>query len=283
MLINSELPLNVLKFNNDLNEFDFVLFHLYISNKEYKEYFKNQRINKPERLMILDNSAYEFFVKGEELNMDEFYNAIIELRPDIYILPDVLMDKKKTINGIKEFINKYAESIEFSKPMAVVQGNSIKEFKSCLKIYSNLNIAHIALPFHNRFFWEMGNDGDNVLNEAFKKWHGISILSDDMKYAIGRIKFISIHQNILSKYDYIHLLGSHDPFEKFIYNLLNFKINTMDTGYPIKCALEGWELGKEPHKPNTIIDDFLDKKLTDTQINLIHRNMDIFKNMGTIV
>ena len=27
----------------------------------------------------------------------------------------------------------------------------------------------------------------------------------------------------------------------------------MDTGYPVKCAIEGYELFKEPYKPNIII------------------------------
>ena len=59
--------------NNELNEYDFVLFDLYKTNQKYREYFLNQRKEHPERLMIFDNSAYEFFVKGESLDVGEFY------------------------------------------------------------------------------------------------------------------------------------------------------------------------------------------------------------------
>ena len=55
--INSEIPLCMLDNNNELNEYDFVLFDLYKTNQKYREYFLNQRKEYPERLMIFDNSA----------------------------------------------------------------------------------------------------------------------------------------------------------------------------------------------------------------------------------
>ena len=88
--INSELPMCMLDKNNTYNEYDFVLFHLYVSNTEYRNYYLNQRGTNPSRLMILDNSAYEFYVKGEQLDLQEFFEAICELKPDMYILPDGL-------------------------------------------------------------------------------------------------------------------------------------------------------------------------------------------------
>ena len=103
--INSEIPLCLLNENNRLNEYDFVLFHLYKTNEKYREYFLNQRKENPDRLMIFDNSAYEFFIKNETLDMGEFYKAIIELNPDYYILPDTLMNMAKTIIDTKSFLN----------------------------------------------------------------------------------------------------------------------------------------------------------------------------------
>jgi serine/threonine protein phosphatase PrpC len=35
-------------------------------NEIYREYYYKMRRVHPERLMILDNSAYEFFIKGED-------------------------------------------------------------------------------------------------------------------------------------------------------------------------------------------------------------------------
>ena len=60
MLINSELPLTMLKENATLNEYDFVLFHLYQQHPEYRDYYKEMRRSNPKRLMIFDNSTYEY-------------------------------------------------------------------------------------------------------------------------------------------------------------------------------------------------------------------------------
>ena len=57
MLINSELPLCLLDKNEEINEFDFVLFHLCESNELYERHFMYNRYLYPKRPMILDNSA----------------------------------------------------------------------------------------------------------------------------------------------------------------------------------------------------------------------------------
>ena len=152
--INSEIPLCLLDENNKLNEYDFVLFHLYKTNEKYREYFLNQRRDHPDRLMIFDNSAYEFFVKNETLDMGEFYKAILELNPDYYILPDTLMNMAKTLIDTKSFLNVYGVAIRNdenikSEPLAVVQGNSVAEMQFCVAEYKRLKINAVAFPFHN--------------------------------------------------------------------------------------------------------------------------------------
>ena len=51
----------------------------------------------------------------------------------------------------------------------------------------------------------------------------------------------------------------------------------MDTGYPVKCAIEGYELFKEPYKPNIIIDEFLNKELRFDCKQLICNNVTKFR------
>ena len=150
MLTNSELPLCMLDRNNDLNQYDFILFHLYISNKEYREFCWKQRLQHPDRLMILDNSAYEFFIKGETLNMEDYVRVINELQPDMFILPDTLMDMEQTLKDTRLFLKNYP--INCSKPLAVAQGNTPNELTACLLLYQDMGIENVAIPFHNRFF-----------------------------------------------------------------------------------------------------------------------------------
>ena len=281
---NCELPLCLMEKNNELNNYDFVLFHLYKENKQYKDYFLNQRKQNPDRLMILDNSAYEFYVKGETLNLYEFYCAIVELKPDIYLLPDTLMNKQKTLEDTEAFYKEYGLNIALkarSLPMAVLQGNTPEELIECLNEYREIGIEHIAVPFHNRFFFELGFGVDDITMAAFKKWHGSRKLTDDSYYAMGRIKFLTTLCSKLDGIEHLHILGSHDPFEKVIYNMWDWKdlMLTMDTGYPVKCGIKGILLGTEKSKPDVIIDEFLEEDLPLSIQYHIEHNVTVFRDL----
>lgn len=281
---NCELPLCLMDKNNELNSYDFVLFHLYISNKEYREYFLNQRVEHPDRLMILDNSAYEFFVKGETLNLYEFYCAIVELKPDIYLLPDTLMNKQKTLEDTRAFYKEYGLNIALkarSLPMAVLQGNTPEELIECLNKYREIGIENIAIPFHNRFLFELGKTADPFTKEAFNKWHGLRGSTVDTCYAMGRIKFLATLRSKLDGIGHLHILGSHDPFEKVIYNMWDWSnlTITMDTGYPVKCGIKGILLGSEESKPDVIIDEFLEEDLSQNIKECIEHNVAVFRDL----
>lgn len=278
MITNSELPLTMLKENNELNQYDFVLFHLYQSNAKYREYYQKQRINHPDRLMIFDNSAYEFFVKGEELNLHEYYEAVCELKPDMYILPDVLMNKEKTLEGVAQFLELYTLGIGLntgkSQPLAVAQGMTENDLLDCLKQYKSLNIKNVAIPFHNSFFKDKGERVAGEVEEAFLVAYGWPLTPDHL-YAMGRVQFMRDHKDELKEFDWIHILGSHCPLEKIFYS----DWDSMDTGYPVKCAIAGVKLGWEIEKPNIIIDEFLNKRLDKQTKTLIRENVQKFRDM----
>lgn len=285
--INSELPVDLLNRNLMLNDFDFVLFHLFESNDKYRRYFYNLRATKPERTMILDNSAYELYIHGCELNLDDYVSCIRFLDPDFYILPDTLMDMEKTLKSVDKFLSEYNNTLNcfsgWSVPIAVLQGNTPEELIDCYKVYSDMGLSHIAIPFHNSFFKDMGEDKSIafhhvIVNRFANKYNiGPDEITDDMWYAIGRIKFIHEYSLILKNAEYIHLLGSHCPFEKCFYSLDNIK--SMDTGYPVKCAIEGHKLFEEPSKPNIIIDDFVNTNIYASTRELIMNNVWKFKTL----
>ena len=74
---------------------------------------------------------------------------------------------------------------------------------------------------------------------------------------MGRIQFVRDAALLLKKFDHVHLLGSHCPYEKRMHPDW---IKTFDTGYPVKCGIAGCELFKESVKPDIIIDDFMTKE-----------------------
>ena len=266
-----ELPLCMLPENLSLNDYDFVLFHLYRKYPEYKSYFKQMRQLYPNRIMILDCSAYEFWVKQEELPMMEYIAAIFDLLPDYYILPDTLMNKDKTLEDSFKLLRKIG-SVR-SQPMGVLQGNSAKDFSKCLSAYIKSGVNAIAIPFHNRFFHDMAS-----------KDH----LSEDMKYAVGRLRTLirlSQHNKYWDKIQYLHLLGSHSPMsEKKWYSRVRelkarIRVDSADTGYPVKCGYEGFPLGTEIEKPKIIIDDFIEEDLSDDKYDLIKKNVEEYHNL----
>ena len=235
------------------------------------------REDHPERMMILDNSAYEFYVKGEELDLDEYIQVIRDLKPDYYILPDVLMDIKGTLNGVRDFMEKYYNTIDQnSQPMAVVQGDSIASLNNCLMTYYQMGIKNIAIPFHNSFFKDEYELCDGDIAYIFAS-HNYTEFTKDVRYAAGRCMWVSRNEKMLKNFNKIHFLGSHCPVEK-VYHKTLFPNATMDSGYPVKCALYGWELENELFKPDVIIDDFMHRELYQKQIDLIVNNINIFKN-----
>ena len=283
MKTNCELPLCMMDKNLELNDFDFVLFHLYQSNKTYREYYQNMRKEHPERLMILDNSAYEFFVKGEKLDMLQFKNTIKDLNPDYYILPDVLQDKEKTLSGVQEFLKHYVDKDMIynplavtPKPLAVAQGNTSSELVECFQKYLvELGIDYVGVPFHLEFYKHMHID-DDILLEFEASYEKTKFMdSEDCLYAMGRVQWVREHEDLLKRFDKAHMLGSHCPLEKVFYR----DFYSMDTGYPVKLGYEKTLLGFEDRKPTSIIDDFIDAELSYTKKHCIETNINTFRSI----
>ena len=268
MQINSELPLCMLNVGTPLNDYDFVLLHL-MNDEKYLNWVLRQRREWPDRLMIMDNSAYEYFVKGEEFNPKWYTEMICIVKPDYYILPDVLMDKDATLKGTIDFLYTYG-AIGTSKPLAVAQGNSEEDLVECILKYKEIGIEYLGIPFHLKFYTELAYDFD--IMKVFKSKY--PEMSEDILYAMGRVQFVRNHMDVINEFPKVHFLGSHCPLEKVFYKWDNA---TMDTGYPVKLAMEGTKLFKETKKPEIIIDDFLYNKLTDEQQGLIINNVMKFK------
>lgn len=276
---NSELPNNLLNINTKLNDYDFVLYHLFIKDNVYRNYYIELRKKYPHRDMIFDNSAYEFYKNGNILDINNFLKIVKFLKPDYFILPDTLMNQSKTIKDTFDTL-KYIKNDKIyknilcnSRPMAVIQGNTEKEFLKCLKIYKNNGIDNICIPFHNNIFFELGKNNNeyvNLFNTFYKN------IFEDIYYAAGRVYFLTKNKEYLLKhFKHIHILGSHCPFEKLYYS----DFHTMDSGYPVKCGILNIKLGEENKKPDFIIDEFLNAKLNYDQKQCIINNINIIKNL----
>jgi hypothetical protein len=120
----------------------------------------------------------------------------------------------------------------------------------------------------------MGSLCDQDIQYEFMETYNYPVTTD-MLYAAGRVQFVRDHTDILKGFDYVHMLGSHCPLEKIFYK----DFDSMDTGYPVKCAYVGDVLFEEKNKPNVIIDEFLNDDLDIETKNIIVLNIEKFKKL----
>ena len=96
--------------------------------------------------VILDNSASEL---GEAVSIQDMLAAAMIVSPDVFILPDVIMDSEMTIAKTIAALKAYQqlpnmEGIEF---MAVPQGNTRLEFLFCTRVLANMEgVDWIGIP-----------------------------------------------------------------------------------------------------------------------------------------
>lgn len=267
MLFSFESPIDLLQDSLQYNDYDFILFHLLKKYKKYKEFYMTNQ----DRFSILDNSQYEFYINKKEFKEEEFIEAIKEINPDIYIIPDKLMDRDQTILLFENWILKHSDIP--NRRMVVIQGKTFEEWLSCYMYFyeKQEHFDYVGISFHYDFFKHLGKSL-NVLKFA----------NEDYYYALGRkylLKFLVDNDLIMDKM--YHLLGSHVGGQEFLW-YKNFGYNfikTIDTGLPIKYGIaninfDTW-IGKE--KPNIIMDDFINKKMSIQQKELIKNNIINFK------
>lgn len=271
MKTNHELPREMLPWNNVLNDFDFILFDLYEKDETYKEFFQKNRSTG--RTSILDNSAYEFFLRGEtNFPKDRFKEVVEELDPTFFIIPDVLMDKEKTIENFKEWKTFMLER----KRMVVPQGKSLKEWLECYQFFIDNQQYYdaIGIPFHNDFFWDIGK----VIDFPFSAERE-SALNDDELYATGRcflLKYLK-KMGLVLESKYYHLLGSH-WYKEFKVAKEHPWISSIDTSFPVTRGIAKKPLDDKSEKEKISIETFFGMSLDEEQIGLIRKNITDYKN-----
>lgn len=278
LLTCCELPKCMLEYEDTLNDYDFVLYHQYLKDETYRNNYLNKRKTHPDRMMILDNSAYEFFVSGEKFIEEDFIRVIKELKPTYYIVPDVLMDYQKTFENFMRWIE-IVPTISDSQPYFVPQGRTFDEFMDCAARMSSLirfnNLPkNFCIPFHNDFFLDRNKlYSTKIKRLIFRRRE----LTKDEEYAYGRIVLMDKLTSLYPNYTF-HMLGSHNPIEIMYYDIFD-NIISFDSGYPVKLAISGIKLGEEKEKPNVIIDDFYGTNLSDSVKELIIYNVNEMRDL----
>ncbi len=258
MLVSHESPISILKDSRDYNDYDYALVHLFETHPEYYNFFKDSK--KLGRQVLLDNSIFEL---GKSFDSIKFAKYIKELKPNFYIVPDVLEDGYETIKSFHNFVNEYTDLPGLK--IGVVQGKTYDELVDCYKYMSD-NADYIAISFDYSYYLVTGI-GKSKLE----------------RYSSGRYTFINDlkREGIWNNYKPHHLLGCSLAKEFNLYNN-DRTIRSVDTSNPVVAGIKelryNGNLGLED-KPSIKLADLIDHQVTDSEMENIEYNVNEFKGI----
>lgn len=265
MKVSHESPVSILDFSRDYNDFDYCLVHLLDQYPVYNEFFKSSR-HIYNREVLLDNSIFEL---GKAFDSREFWIKAKEIKPNMFIVPDVLEDAPGTMQSFKAFEN-YTSDIKSSfltKSIGAVQGKTWQELKECYRFMSD-NADMIAISFDFSYYQIIG-EGNNPLE----------------RWCSGRQRFIAdlINTGVWNWSKPHHLLGCSlaKEFRYYVDRDIS-NIISCDTSNPVVAAIHGLKYDADyglDNKPSTKLADLIAHNFTDDQLELVKYNTAMFKKI----
>jgi hypothetical protein len=257
MKISHELPLGLMHYGYEWNDYDYCLPHLVDKYDQYRLYFQKSRLAK--RFIIMDNGLFEGITHTKEDLLDK----INLIRPNIFIVPDAWNDSTTTLVNAKSWMMNHKPSLsEGIELMAVCQGEDINDLVRTYQILLDLGYKHIAFNHSSCAYMEM--------------YPGLDPLKRQM---YGRMEFIRrlVQTNTINKSVYHHLLGCSLPQEFMAYKDWNF-IKSVDTSNPILVGAEGERYSDNGlnWKPKEKLEYYFEKDLSSQLENIIF-NIQKFK------
>lgn len=271
-------------FAREHTDYDYILVHRYLENEEYREYAKNSV--KENRIIYLDNSLIELN-KNQNFSGENYADAIKDLQPTYYVLPDVFNDYYKNIDSQIEFYNKYGKDLLPSKPMIPCHGNTPSEIMNSFKtmMFEFPEDVLFALPYASAAWANKERDRWFFTDDNIEYVH--------LRQALNRKKFIRLYHKELRQRKW-HLLGckSIAEFDDWGDNFNKSFIVSIDTSLPVALTFEGKSftdnkvnrvannlicLDTHFYKPEIQIDKMFDDKVDIDNEKLIS-NIDYFQN-----
>jgi hypothetical protein len=254
--ISHELPLTLMEYSHEWNNFDYCLPHLLDKYSDYRQYFLDAR--ERDRFIICDNGLFE----GVTHTTQDLLDKIDLIKPDIFIVPDEWNDSTITAKNAKHWLQ-YKMPMR-TKLMVVLQGKTVSDIHLLYQQCIDLGYTHFAFNHSSVVYQELGGSENVLANQS-----------------VGRVLLIQylLSQNIIKEHHYIHLLGASTPQEFTFYrDALPDLINSVDTSNPIICGALGIKYVETGllEKPKEKIEEFMEENL-DSQLENIIFNVNKFK------
>jgi hypothetical protein len=260
MKISHELPLGLMHYGYEWNDYDYCLPHLIDQYEQYRLYFQKARLDK--RFIICDNGLFEGVVHTTE----DLLSKINLIRPDIFIVPDEWNNSAATLRNAKEWMNNHKSEIpEDVELMAVCQGKDLNELTTTYQTLLDLGYKYIAF-----------NHSSIAYQEMYSTIGSRKPLHASMYGRMGFIRHL-VQTDIINKSVYHHLLGCSLPQEYMCYKDWDF-IKSGDTSNPILVGAEGvrYDDGGIDWKPKEKLEHYFEKDLSDRLDDIIF-NVNKFK------
>jgi hypothetical protein len=257
MKVSHELPLGLMHYGYEWNDYDYLLPHLTDQYLQYRVYF--QKARNDGRFIIMDNGLFE----GVTHTIEDLFNKITTFRPNIFIVPDEWNDSAATLRNAKEWMNNYKSELpEGVELMAVCQGKDLHDLTTTYQTLLDLGYRHIAFNHSSIAYQEMYPENKGLKASMY-----------------GRMGFIKhlVQIKTIDKGVYHHLLGCSLPQEYMVYSDWNF-IKSGDTSNPILVGAEGIRYGDNgiDWKPKEKLEFYFEKDLSG-KIDDIIFNVQKFK------
>ena len=260
MKVSHELPLSLMQYAYEWNDYDYCLPHLLDKSQQYNLFFTKAK--KDKRFIMMDNGLFE----GVEHTVDDLLSKIEMLHPSIFIVPDAWNDSITTIRSAKHWMSNYGKKLKEIdvELMAVCQGNDIGELISTYQTLVDLGYKHIAFN-HSSVAYEKEYPGEMPKLKA---------------QMYGRMEFIRrlVEKGTIRDTYYHHLLGCSLPQEFMAYGGWKF-IKSVDTSNPILVGAEGVRYADSgiTFKPKDKLEHYFEKDLA-SKIEDIKFNVQKFKS-----
>ena len=213
--ISHETPIDLLYTSLQFNDYQYCLVHLLEQEPRYLYHLERCRDTGVK--VLLDTSIFEL---GEAFDAEKYAEWIVRLRPDEYIIPDVLEDYQGTRENLKNWLDKYGHLP--GKKIGVVQGKTYQELVDCYNLML-LTCDKIAISFDYSWYEEMYPHSNKHLS-----------------WCMGRVLLLDrlVQDEIIDPTVPHHLLGIGLPSEGEFYKEYDW-IESVDTSNPIVHAIKG--------------------------------------------
>jgi hypothetical protein len=262
MKISHELPISLMNYAYDWNDYDYCLPHLLDESTRYKTFFQKSRIDK--RFIIMDNGLFE----GIDHTIADLLEKINLIRPNVFIVPDAWNDSTSTIRSAKHWMMNYSNKLKEIdvELMAVCQGKTLGELMTTYQILVDLGYKHIAF-----------NHSSIAYQEEYGGEAGLPVLKAQMYGRMELIRRLVAH-DIIRPTHYHHLLGCSLPQEFMAYGDWKF-IKSVDTSNPILVGAEGVRYTDSgiDFKPKDKLAHYFEKDLSGQKEDIIF-NVNKFKS-----